>query len=364
MALGNIEAGTKACKIAVQLAEKQRLMASEFAPISAVYGFVFPWTSSLHSCRNHLLTGYKIGLQSGDLENAFMNITLYCFFCFSSGKPLSDLEADMRDYGRQMREYNMTLQLQFLSLTWQTILNLMGRNNDPLVLSGEVMSQEEMLQAADNDNNPPLRSQLQCHRLQLAVYFGDYELAAQLIGPASNIGTVNPANPIIWRTALFEGITAFEMVRRGKRKWKGTAMKAVTKVQKWVQAGNVNCVHILFFLQAEKAALENNIEEAQKLYDKAIATSARNGFQNDRALASERCGGMFGHAGDEDWANDYFKKAHEAYSEMEAFGKIDQMNMQRPALRPSVDIGALDKGIEKGPLPFGDTTCASTVSLF
>jgi hypothetical protein len=35
---------------------------------------------------------------------------------------------------------------------------------------------------------------------------------------------------------------------------------------------------------------------------------------------------MFGHVGDEDWATDYFKKAHEAYSEMEAFGKIDQMN--------------------------------------
>jgi hypothetical protein len=167
--------------------------------------------------------------------------------------------------------------------------------------------------------------------LQLAVYFGDYELAAQLIGPASNIGRVNPANPIIWRTALFEGIAAFEMVRRGKRRWKGTALKAVTKIQKWVQAGNVNCVHILFFLQAEKAALENdNIEEARTLYDKAIATAARSGFRNDTALASERCGGMFDRAGDEDRATDYFIKAHEAYSEMEAFGKIDQMNRQRP----------------------------------
>jgi predicted ATPase len=333
MALGNIEAGTKACKIALQLAEKQRLMASEFAPIKEVYGFVFPWTSPLHSCRNHLLTGYEIGLQRGDLEVAFINITLYCKFCFYSGKRFSEIEADMRDYGRQMRVYNMTLPLQFLSLTWQTILNLMGRNDDPLVLSGEVMNQEEMFQAADNDNNPPLRSQLQCHRLQLAVYFGDYELAAQLIGPASDVGKVNPANPIIWRTALFEGIAAFEMVRRGKRKWKGTALKAITKIQKWVQAGNVNCVHILFFLQAEKAALgKDNIEEARTLYDNAIATAARSGFRNDTALAYERCGGMFDRAGDEDRAIDYYIKAHELYSELEAFGKIDQMNRQRPSL--------------------------------
>jgi tetratricopeptide (TPR) repeat protein len=278
------------------------------------------------------LTGYTIGLQSGDLENAFMSIALYCFFCFSSGKPLLDLEADMRDYARQMREYNMTLHLQFFSLLWQTILNLMGRNDDPLVLSGEAMSQEKMLQVADNDSNPALRSMIQCYRLQLAVYFGEYELAAKLSGLASDIKKTNPSKPMIWRTALFEGITAFEMVRRGKIWWKGTAMKALKNTQKWVQAGNVNCVHILFMLQAEKAASEKDIEEARKLYDKAIVTSARNGFRNDRALASERCGGILYDAGDKAWATDYFKKANEGYSEIEAFGKIDQMMNWRDEL--------------------------------
>ena len=342
-ALGSIELGTKACEIAVKLAEKQGLMTSNFAPVATVYGFIYPWTSSLHACGNHLLTGYNFGLKSGDLEHAFMNIVLYCFFCFSSGTPLSDLEADMRDYARQMREFNMTLQLQFLCLTWQAVLNLMGRTDDPLVLSGEAMSQEEMLQTAERDKNHPLRVQLYCHRLQLAVYYGEFDVAATLIRPCSSIGMVNPGNPIVWRTALFEGIAAFEMVRQGKRRWKGTAIKAMSKVQKWVEAGNLNCVHILFLLQAEQAALyKNNLDRTHKLYNKAIATAARNGFRNDRALASERCGRMYDQLGDEDWANEYYKQAHDAYSEMEAFGKIDHMNGQRQSLQLTMDVGVLD----------------------
>ena len=353
MALGSIESGTKACEIAVKLAEKQGLMASEFAPITMVYGFVYPWTRSLHACGNHLLTGYNVGLESGDLEYAFINIVMYCFFCFSSGKPLSDLEADMRDYARQMREFSMTLQLQFLCLTWQTVLNLMGRTDDPMVLSGEAMSQEEMLQAAEKDKNPPLQAQLYCHRLQLAVYYGEYDVAASLIRPSSSIGTVNPGNPIVWRTALFEGIAAFEMVRQGKRKWRGTGMKAMSKVHKWVEAGNVNCVHIMFLLQAEEVACKGNIKEAHKLYDKAIATAARNGFRNDRALACERCERMFDKSGDEEWATEYFKQAHEAYTEMEAFGKIDHMNRQRDALRPTIDFGVLEKEAGPGPVDGG-----------
>ena len=118
MALGDIKTATRTAKFAVELAEKEGLMISEYAPISSVYGFVLPWTTSLHDCRNKLFEGYVIGKQTGDLEYGFMNIVLYCFFSFCSGKPLSELESAMRKYGREMRASNQALQLQFLCLTW------------------------------------------------------------------------------------------------------------------------------------------------------------------------------------------------------------------------------------------------------
>jgi len=180
----------------------------------------------------------------------------------------------------------------------------------------------------------------QCHRLQLAVYFRDSDQAAQLIGPASRISMVNPASPIIWRNALFEGIAAFELYRRGrsKRKWRRTALQALKKTQKWVDAGNVNCVHILYLLKAEKAAIMDgdNLEQARQLYDKAIVTAARNGFRNDRALATERCADMYAWriSGGEDkteyeyWYKEYLERARVCYEEIEAFGKVEDLLVQ------------------------------------
>ena len=191
------------------------------------------------------------------------------------------------------------------------------------------MKYQEVLRAADADKNPPLRAQVQCYRLELAVYFQDFNLAAKLIGPASAISLVNPGNPIIWRNALFEGVAAFELYRRGKKRWKSIALKALSKTQKWVDGGNVNCVHILYLLQAEKAAMEKSTDAARQLFDKAIVTAARNGFRNDRALATERCAAMYESENDETWFGDYFAKATNAYHEIGAFGKVDHMKRGR-----------------------------------
>ena len=224
----------------------------------------------------------------------------------------------------------------------------MGRCDDPLILSGEAMHQEEMLRSADADKNPPLRAQLQCHRLQLAVYYRDFELAGKLICLSKCIAAVNPANPIIWRTALFEGVAAFELARRKHRSWKKTALRSLSKVKKWVDAGNVNCVHILYLLRAEQAALKNNSEEARKFFDLAIVTAARNGFRNDKAFASERCADWYAFTGDDETiAKEYLQMAYNGYQEMEAFGKLDEMASRSPTLRSCHVVVGTEKTEER-----------------
>lgn len=342
-ALGNVKSANEACYLALELAKNQNLMQSQYAPIAPVYGFVLPWTEPLPTCSKQLLRGYQIGLETGDLEYGMINICIYGFFCFSSGKPLSNLEADLRDFSKQMKQCGMELQRNFLCLTWQVVLNLMGRSDDPLSMNGEVMTQGAILQEAKEDNNPPLRVQLYCHQLQLAVYFGDFDLGASLLCHTKTIGSVNPANPIIWRTALFEGIVAFEMLRRGTTKWKSVGLKALANVKKFVRNGNVNCVHIFHFLQAEQESARGNVDQGRSLYNKAIVVAARNGFINDKALASERCGEMLDRVNDDFWAKDYFEKAHQAYTQLEAFGKIDHMQKTNKRLQPQMDLDRLKK---------------------
>ena len=347
LAFGNIKAGTDACKIAMELAEEMNLMETRYTPTEAVYGFVYPWTEPMSSCAKQLMRGYKIGLEGGDQNNALMNICLYAFACLSLGKPLSSLVLDLADYAHQMDESEMELQRNFLVLTWQVVLNLLGSCDDPLSMDGEAMTEQEILTSAKETNNPALRAQLYCHKLQLCVYFGGFELGATLLAETRKIGMVNPGHPIVWRTVLFEGIVAFELLCRGNKKYKSVGTRSIQTMQKYVSNGNPNCVHILYLLKAEQEAASGKTQEAQKLFHQSVTSAARAGYVNDRALAHERCGVMWLRNKNEQWATIYLDQAIEAYSEIEAHGKIDHMKESYHVLTPKIDLSGTSEFLKR-----------------
>jgi hypothetical protein len=151
------------------------------------------------------------------------------------------------------------------------------------------------------------------------------------------------AFPIIWRTALFEGVTAFEMVKRGNKKYRSIGSKSLKKTQGWVDKGNPNCVHILYFLKAERASCDGAVDEARTLYEKSIAIAARNGFRSDRALANERCAHMYQQLDDEFWSSEYLHRAYDDYVEFEAHAKVDQLRKVISSLRPSASFAIVEE---------------------
>eukprot|EP00957_Ditylum_brightwellii_P046373 3519936-Ditylum_brightwellii.AAC.1 len=114
----------------------------------------------------------------------------------------------------------------------------MGYSNDPTVLSGSAMQQEDLLKLCDDNGNRSLRNSITLYRLWAAFYFEEFDLAATLVKNIQNISQTNRATNIIWRYALLEGLTAFTLSQRNKsRKWKAHATKITLKVQEWVKKG-------------------------------------------------------------------------------------------------------------------------------
>jgi hypothetical protein len=82
--------------------------------------------------------------------------------------------------------------------------------------------------------------------------------------------------------------------------------------------------------------------QSRILFDKAIASAGRNGFRMDLALANERCADMCSLVlEDKIWTNHYRKKAIEAYTEVDAFGKVSCMNNQPVSCDPGVEIAVV-----------------------
>lgn len=85
----------------------------------------------------------------------------------------------------------------------------------------------------------------------------------------------------------------------------------------WAKKGNPNLAHMILLLEAERSALNKKLDLrlARRMFDEAIATSARVGFLCDNALGCERAGVFCLGRGDEYWASVYLVRAHERWSE-------------------------------------------------
>jgi len=213
----------------------------------------------------------------------------------------------------------------------QMVLNLLGYADDPLTLTGIAMDEGQFLKEATACGHQTAVNVVHSQRLELAYYFGRYNLASEILDDIKPWETVAPAYVGIYRAALFQGLTCYAMAdieNHHRRKWikRGTAF--MNQVQKWVKAGNVNTLHMLHLLRAEHARLQGKAAVAEKEYGEAIATSSRNGFIHDRALAHERF--MLYHLKKSDdtyWARHHFDKALQALTDWGATALADRLKI-------------------------------------
>eukprot|EP00957_Ditylum_brightwellii_P078091 5937035-Ditylum_brightwellii.AAC.1 len=162
-----------------------------------------------------------------------MNIMEMLFFTYTSDPALGmgDVEG-----GTKFGKVAMSILERFSAKDMESklVLNLMGYSNDPTVLSGSVMQQEDLLKHCDENEDRSLRNSITLYRLWAAFYFEEFDLAATLVQDIQDISQTNRAPNIIWRCALLEGLTAFTLFQKNKsRKWKAHATKITSKVREW-----------------------------------------------------------------------------------------------------------------------------------
>jgi hypothetical protein len=102
-------------------------------------------------------------------------------------------------------------------------MNMVGHCENPVVLTGDAMDQEEMLASRQHF----LVCSVHFARMWLAVYFGEYELAWEMAESSRDMFKIMIGRHILWRSALFEGLATFSLARKTQeRKWKKRALRS------------------------------------------------------------------------------------------------------------------------------------------
>ena len=97
---------------------------------------VYPFSKPIHSTLKHLLHGYKVGMEVGDVESAMWNVSMFICSSIVAGKALKPLAADCVVYIEQMKMLKQDYILHQTLPFAQGVLNMLGDAEDPLILSG------------------------------------------------------------------------------------------------------------------------------------------------------------------------------------------------------------------------------------
>jgi predicted ATPase len=110
--------------------------------------FAYPWLRPIPLSVKPLLTGYEVGMATGDTESAAWSIFISLEYSFRSGMPLETLVADCSFYCDQLRDVKQLRIMAVIRVLWQSALHLSGENSFDGTLTGDIVQQEKELREA------------------------------------------------------------------------------------------------------------------------------------------------------------------------------------------------------------------------
>ncbi len=229
-----------------------------------------------------------------------------------------------------MVEWNQVKQSSHTIILWQVVLNLMGRSENTVILTGKAMDQEKLLQESLETKNDRIRFLISCHRLYVAFIFDQYEIAMEQLEEWNmHKGYLQKAIPGTFGIVTISfhcALTCISMAQKTKkRKHRKMARSFARAIEEWVDKGNPNVRHYDELLQAEFASLDGKGPHAEHHYETAILLCGRRGMRNVWALAHQRRGEFHLREGNDDDALYDINNAIRLYEEWGAKAKAEQL---------------------------------------
>jgi len=323
-ATGSYDEGFRIGQVALALNEM--LNAKPFyARMSALYyECVHPWERPLQSAIEPLMNAYSTGIETGDVEFAFVCFNCSWMYRFSQ-TPLSHLSNQMHDFCRRMDFHSNIMDQCVAKGLWQVAHNLMGiGSDDPRNLDGDIFNQA-LVEEAQSKNT--VFTSLICYpRMMLCYMFGDFHQAAKFAKgsrDASNNSRVSPVG--CSRILIFEALVEIAVAREKKRRRSRRANVISKLLCQWSTRAPQNFLSFHLLIESEMASLTEDHGTAFPKYVAAIAMAKDTGSLLDTALSNELCGRYLLRCNNQSKAENFFHEAVLAYIKWDASKKAKHL---------------------------------------
>ena len=275
----------KAIEIAnqgIQLSKEYNNEAFSIRAIFISYSFVFPWKYSIGNGLKMLRNGYERGLKCGEFEYGVYCIRTYLFHAFISGKKLTDMECECRQYEVHLNRFSGNSSRLFLS-DLQTLIQIFTQ-------SGETMVDEFL---KNHQKAPvPIQEQFYLQKIITVHHFVDSDRATDFLDLLSTKSiSINYTiiQPLLY---FYESLILLSSYSDKSEKQQLQILETVDQylnhLKELTDLNPKNFAHFYALINAEKACVLHKTDKAMSFYDQAIDLARENGNMKDQALANER----------------------------------------------------------------------------
>ena len=323
--LGAMHKGAMYGRLALDLLDKLNAKEWKAQIYIPPYGLIFHWTEHVRGSLRPLQDSFQIGLETGLIEFACVNTNIYCIHSFLCGRPLTRLEEETRAYSELYRQFKQETNYNYNEVFRQTMLNFMGRSQDPVRLSGDAYDEELMIEQNRKRGDKTGAFFIHFNKLMLSCYFRRFAEARQHGDAACGLLDAVLGKFEIPNLRFYEALAAIALAEQApwaqRRRLLLSARMKMMRLKYWARYSPANHRHKYDLCAAEYARVTGNEDAARLAYDRAIAGASQNEFIHEEALAFELAGRFYANTGRQVLAEFHLRAAYNAYREWGAAAK-------------------------------------------
>jgi len=331
---GDIESGYRFGKLALKLLQQMNALELQSKVSALFYGCINVWKHHPQANLEAMIEGIKKGLEVGDIEYACHNAVNYCQQFLLIGKPLEVVAQKQLHYLDLTQKFRQEVSDNYLSLSRQLVLNLLGRSADNTILVGQAFNEDEMVpKFLTKGQFYPICATYYFKSL-LSYLFREYAAAVDYANLASEyvesmLGFMDYAQQhLYYALALLAHYPLAEVDCRAEYMQKVEFLQE--KMENWAAHAPENFQHKYDLIAAEKYRVLGDEVQAIALYDRAITGARENGYTHEEALANERAGSYHLARGLENMARFYIIESYYGYIRWGAIAKVRDLESQYP----------------------------------
>jgi predicted ATPase/signal transduction histidine kinase len=297
--------------------------------IFAVNNFTTHWKLHIRESLKNFLEAYSIGLETGDLEQAAYSLYVYCEHSFWAGKEIAGLELEMACYQKEISQLKQEIPFQGNAINWQTVLNLLGRSENPCFLRGEAYEEQIMLPLLQQVNNKLAIFFINLNKLFLCYLFEDYQQAWQYTKLAEDYLEIVAGKFVFVIFYFYSSLTILavypEVIQFEQKQILEKVAANQERMKQWAEYAPMNFLHKYDLVEAERHRVLGHNVEAMELYDRAIALAKEHEYLHEEALALELAAKFYLKWGKQKIAQTYLTDAYQTYIRWGALAKVEDL---------------------------------------